>query len=91
MTQNNDKNNKNFLSTAELAKLLGVSRVAVLKKIQRGVIKAQKVGRNYIISTSELAALSGEFISPEKKAEIEHIVKEAVDQYAETLRLLGKE
>lgn len=40
---------KRFLSTAELAKILRISRVAVFKKIKEGKIKAVKVGRNFVI------------------------------------------
>ncbi|MBU0578287.1 helix-turn-helix domain-containing protein [Patescibacteria group bacterium] len=38
-----------FISTAEAAKILGISRVSVFNKIKSGDIKAVKVGRNYII------------------------------------------
>ena len=43
-----------YLSTTETASLLGISRVAVFKKIQNGKIKAEKVGRNYIVHKNEL-------------------------------------
>jgi excisionase family DNA binding protein len=40
---------KEFYTTKELAELLGISRVAVFNKIKKGDIKAQKMGRNFII------------------------------------------
>lgn len=40
---------KDFYTTKELAKILGISRVAVFKKIKNGTIKAQKIGRNFVI------------------------------------------
>lgn len=40
---------KNFYTTSELAKVLGISRVSVLKRVWRDSIKAQKMGRNFII------------------------------------------
>lgn len=43
-----------FVSTTEAAKLLGVSSVTVFKRIQSGKIKAQKIGRNYLIPRSEI-------------------------------------
>ena len=43
-----------FLSTSELADILGISRIAVFKKIKSGQIKAQKVGRNYVIDRKDL-------------------------------------
>jgi len=84
-------NKTQFISTAELAKLLHVSRVAVFKKIQTGKIKAFKVGRNYVIPMEEVMSAIGTFISPEKKLEIDGVVKRAVKKYGEALRLLGEE
>ncbi len=43
-----------YISTAELAKFLGISRVAVLKRIQKGKITAIKIGRSYAIPKSTL-------------------------------------
>ena len=39
---------KKYLTVKELADLLGISRVAVFKKIKNGQICAEKIGRNYI-------------------------------------------
>lgn len=47
-------NNKNFFSVAEAASVIGVSRVSVFLWIKNGRIKAERVGRNYIISHDEL-------------------------------------
>ncbi|OHA88134.1 MAG: hypothetical protein A2653_03125 [Candidatus Zambryskibacteria bacterium RIFCSPHIGHO2_01_FULL_43_25] len=88
--QNKDKNAQ-YLTTAELARLLGVSRIAVFKKIRTGKIKGFKIGRNYVIPTEEFMTAVGTFISQEKKEEIRKIVKKAVDEYGETLKLLGEE
>lgn len=48
------QNNEQFLSTKEAAKLLGISPVAVFKRIKSGSIPAIKVGRNYVIPSSAL-------------------------------------
>lgn len=40
---------KDFYTTKELAGILGISRVAVFKKIKNGTIKAKKIGRNFAI------------------------------------------
>jgi len=45
---------KRFLSTSELAKIIGISRVAVFKRIRKGEIKAYKVGPTFVISWDEL-------------------------------------
>ena len=87
--QNKDK--IQYISTAEFARLLHVSRQAVFKKIRSGKIRAFKIGRNYAIPTEEFLSAVGTFISPEKKADIDEVVKRAVREYGEALRLLGKE
>ena len=51
---------KNFYSVPEMAKLMHISRVAVFKKVKKGVIRAKKSGRNYIISANEAFLLSEE-------------------------------
>ena len=64
---NENKPKKEYFSTSELAHLLGVSRVAIFKKIQSGKIKAFKVGRNYVVPAEEFLSAIGTFILPEKK------------------------
>lgn len=91
MAINKDNKYPTFIPTSEFARLMGVSRQAIIKKIKTGKIHAQKVGRNYIISSEEFAAAMGELVSKGKKAEIEKVVKKAVKEYRETLRLLGRE
>lgn len=87
----NQVENKKYLTTAELAKLLNVSRVAVFKKIKSGKIKGFKIGRNYVIPVEEFMVAVGTFISEDKKGEIREVVKKAVSEYGETLKLLGQE
>ncbi|MBZ0166922.1 MAG: helix-turn-helix domain-containing protein, partial [Candidatus Omnitrophica bacterium] len=42
---------KAYLSIPEYARQLGISRIAVFKKVKQGLIPAKKVGRNYVIPT----------------------------------------
>lgn len=83
--------NKEFITTTELAKILGISRIAVFKKIKKGQIKAIRVGKNFVISKDSIPGVLGQVLSAEKKREIEAAVKKTVQEYGETLRLLGKE
>lgn len=46
--------NKSFYTTVELAKLLGISRVAVFNRIKSGEIKAEKMGRNFVIFKKDI-------------------------------------
>ncbi len=82
---------KDFLSTIEVAKLLGISRIAVFKRIRLGQIKAQKVGRNFVIAKSDLPFLLKDTLGEEEKKQIEKAVAKTVSEYGETLKLLGKE
>lgn len=46
-----------FLSVSQMAKFLKISRVAVLKRINRGAIKAVKVGPNFVIKKKDIKNL----------------------------------
>ncbi len=82
---------KELLSTTEVAKLLGISRIAVFKKIKSGEIKAGRAGRNFVIWRKDLPEILGTALGDKKKRLIENAVKKTVREYGETLRLLGKE
>jgi excisionase family DNA binding protein len=86
----NEREKKHY-STAELAKLLGVSRVAVFQKIVEGKIPAKKVGRSYVIDAEDVPAIIGTELSHRDKERIEESVQRTVAEYGETLRLLGDE
>lgn len=83
--------NKGLLTTTEVAKILGISRIAVFKKIKNGQIKAQRVGKNFVISKNTLHEILEEVLSPARKKEIEAAVKKTVKEYGQTLKLLGRE
>ena len=82
-----------FISVAELAKLLGVSRVTVFNRIKKGLISAQKVGRSFAVSVEDADEIlrGEEVLTEQKKAEIKKVVQKVVKEYGETLKLLGKE
>jgi len=82
---------KRFVSSSELALLLGISRQAVFKKIKAGKIKAKKIGRNFIIDKEDLTEVLGAVLTEKQKQEIEKSVDKTIKEYGETLRLLGKE
>lgn len=84
-----------FISVAELAKMLGISRIAVFNKIKKGQIPAEKIGRSYAISMEHVnEIISGanlNVLTKDKKEEIKKAVEKVVKEYGETLKLLGKE
>lgn len=80
-----------FISTTELARILGVSRVTIFNRIKNGSIKALKIGRNFVIDKDEVPELKNEKLGESDKKKIQNAVKKVVFEYGETLRLLAKE
>ena len=85
------KQKKEYVSIPELAKLMGISRIAVFNKVKSGVIKAVRIGRNYAVKIGELGGVLGKDLGREEKREIDAAVKKTVAEYGETLKLLGRE
>lgn len=82
---------KEYISIAEFAKLIGISRIAVYKKVKNGQIKAVKIGRSYAIPRKYLPDVKGHVLEEAEKKQIKDAVRRVVREYGETLRLLGKE
>ena len=82
---------KEYLTLAQLGKILGISRIAVYKKVKKGQIKAKKIGRMYIVPVEQVSSILGESLDEKRKKEIEVAVKRTVEEYGETLKLLGRE
>lgn len=83
--------NKNYFTVKELANLMGVSRVTVFNKIKLGIIKAEKIGRNYIIYKSDLPDMLNTSLTTSDKEYIERGVKKVLKDYGDTIKMLGKE
>ena len=82
---------KELLTIPQLAKILGISRIAVYNKVKRGEIKAFRIGKIYAIPKGELEGILGKTLSEEARDAIDMAVKKAVRDYGEVLRLLGNE
>ncbi len=86
---------QDYISPTQLAKILGISRQAVVEKIQKGLIKAARVGRQYIIENKELERLKkGRSLKEEEikdtrvpKANKEKILKVIKDGHINTIQL----
>ena len=65
---------ENYYTTQELAKLLGISRVAVFKKIKSGEIKTVSAGRNYLIPKDSLSKEIKKIIEQGQKEAVEEII-----------------
>lgn len=78
-----------LMSISEVAKLLGISRVAVFKKVQSGDIPAKKVGRAYVISADNFVSVKSKTLSESQKVFLDKSVGKVISEYGETLKLLG--
>ena len=79
------------LSVPQLATRMGLSRIAVYNRVRKGLIPAQKAGRNYVISAQTARRLLQDEITPARAAWIEATVKRVVREYGPALKLLSQE
>lgn len=79
-----------YIPISQLAKILGISRIAVYKKIKKGQIEAIRIGRNFAIPEKYVEDILGKTLSEKDKREIDKAVKKTVKEYGEVLRLLGR-
>jgi excisionase family DNA binding protein len=80
-----------YISISQFAKILGVSRIAIYKKIKKGQIEATRIGRSYVISKKYLTDITGKTLSDKNKKIIDEAVKKTFKEYGEVLKLLGRE
>jgi len=85
------KKETEFITIPQLARILGLSRIAVYKQVKSGKIKAQKAGRMYLIPAESINGLLGKQLSDMDKDQIETAVHKTIKDYGEVIRLLGKE
>lgn len=53
---------KDFYTILELAKVLGISRQSVLKRVGNGSIKGRKMGRDYVVFKKDIDLKKIKFI-----------------------------
>lgn len=80
-----------YITIPQLAKILGISRIAVYKKVKQGRIKAVKIGRTFAIPQKQIANILGKALGEGDKKEIDAAVTRTVKEYGEVLKLLGSE
>ena len=82
---------KKYITIPELAKLIGVSRIAIYKRVRKGQIPATKVGNTYVITDKTVMEVLGRKVTEKGKARIDAAVHRTVHEYGEVLKQLGKE
>ena len=80
-----------YITIPQLARIMGLSRVAVYKKVKKGQIKAVRIGRTFAIPRKYVASILGKALAEEDKKQIDDAVKKTIKEYGQTLKLLGKE
>ena len=80
-----------YITIPELAKLLGVSRIAIYKRVKKGQIPATKVGRTYVITDQTIATILGKEVTKRGKEQIDTAVRRTVREYGEVLKQLANE
>jgi excisionase family DNA binding protein len=80
-----------YITIPQLAKLLGLSRIEVYRKVRKGQIPAIKIGRVYAISDRDITYILGSKISNKAKKRVDSAVRKTVREYGEVLKKLGKE
>ena len=84
-----DKTQKMY-SVTEVAKILGLSRMQVLRKIKKGEIEAHRIGKSFVIPSDSLPGIYKPLSSKDKKL-IEEAVDRTFKEYREVIEKLGKE
>ena len=80
-----------YISIAQFAKVLGISRIAVYQKIKKGQINAIRIGRSFAIPKKYLTDITGKTLGEKDKKIIDDAVKKTFQEYGELLKLLGRE
>lgn len=80
-----------YITIPELAKLLGVSRIAIYNRVKKGQIPATKVGRTYVITDKTIATVLGKRVTQKGKERIDAAVNKTVAEYGEVLKQLSRE
>ncbi len=80
-----------YITIPQLARILGISRIAVYKKVKKGQIKAMRAGKIYLIPRASILNILGKALGEEEKYQIDKAVRKTVKEYGEVLKLLGGE
>ncbi|MCX5801501.1 MAG: helix-turn-helix domain-containing protein [Candidatus Eisenbacteria bacterium] len=80
-----------YFTIPELAKLIGVSRIAIYNRVRKGQIRAMKIGKTYVITDRTLTDVLGKKTSGKGKKRIDAAVRRTVLEYGEVLKNLSRE
>lgn len=79
------------MTIPELARHMGLSRIAVYAKVRKGQIPATRIGRNYVIFSKDVARILHRPLSKRDRQRFDRAVQMVVSEYGVTLKCLSKE
>lgn len=82
---------EDYITIPQLAKMLGISRIAVYKKVRSGQIPARKLGRIYVIADRDITNILRKEVTTKEKKQVDSAVKKTIKEYGEVLKKLGKQ
>lgn len=82
--------NKDYISTSEAAKIMGITRIAVFKQIKSGKLEAKKIGNSYAIDRDALGGIYKK-ITFEDEKNVKMAVDKVIREFKPALKRLGKE
>ncbi len=83
--------NEKYITIPQLAELLGVSRIAIYKRVKKGQIPATRIGRTYVITDQTIVNILGKEVTEKAKRQIDAAIRKTIQEYGEVLKKLGKE
>lgn len=81
---------RKFLTVSEVSKKIGLSRMQVIRKIRSGEIRAERVGRSYIVPEEGLPGIYRK-ISQAERDRVTEAVRRVLKEYGDVIRRLGRE
>jgi excisionase family DNA binding protein len=79
-----------YITLPQLAELLGISRIAVFKKVKKNQIKAIRIGKNYAIEKSQVNSILGKELNSEDKLLINNVLNRLIQEQRELFKLLAQ-
>ncbi len=85
--------NSEYLTIAQVAKILRITRIAVYKKVKKGEIEAIRIGKIFAIPRNniikKIRKVKGHSLSEGEKSQIQKAVTKTMNEYGEVLKKLG--
>ncbi len=84
-------NEEKFITIPQLARILGVSRISIYKKVKKGQIPARRIGRTYAIADKTITEILGKRVTTRGRQQIDEALEKTVQEYGEVLKKLSRE